>query len=174
MLSALMIAPQFLLFMRTDLYFVLQDLTGCRNLYADGSAYVRWLARFGRGQRPDPSQALARGERRAVRGYAWVLLFGTAICVTVALVVTVPFAIAVLTTAATRLVEGSASQRVDGVLTLCVTGGYWTLWAAMWWRRHGHRARALRGRLFRTSVLPARCAGSELGEGQSRWTRPPG
>jgi putative peptide zinc metalloprotease protein len=36
---------QFMAFMRTDVYFVLQDLSGCANLYADGSAYLRHLAR---------------------------------------------------------------------------------------------------------------------------------
>ena len=36
---------ELLVFMRTDVYFLVQDLAGCANLYADGSARVRYLAR---------------------------------------------------------------------------------------------------------------------------------
>ena len=50
---------QFMVFMRTDVYFVLQDLSGCTNLYADGSAYLRHLTRrlARRAPGPDPSGA---------------------------------------------------------------------------------------------------------------------
>ncbi|MGE5156217.1 MAG: hypothetical protein ACM3JP_01835, partial [Betaproteobacteria bacterium] len=110
MLALVLIAPQFLLFMRTDLYFVLQDLTGCRNLYADGSAQIRWWARRARtrlrpGRRdanptgPDPSAGLAPGERRAVRLYAWLLAIGTTVCLAVAAGVSLPFAVALLSSA---------------------------------------------------------------------------
>ena len=137
MLSLLMIAPQFLLFMRTDLYFVLQDVTGCRNLYADGSAYVRWWAR--RRSRPDPSTALSPRERRAVRTYAWHLLVGTTACVAVAVTVSLPFTITLLATAARRVIEAP----IDGLATLLIIGGYWVIWSRAWWRRHGHRVRGL-------------------------------
>ena len=44
-LTVATMAPlQFLVFMRTDVYFILQDLAGCRNLYSDGAAYLRHLA----------------------------------------------------------------------------------------------------------------------------------
>jgi hypothetical protein len=65
LLSLLFVPTQFLLFMRTDLYFVLQDRARCGKLYADGSAYLRyqgkrvWHAVTRRGVRPaDPSVAL--------------------------------------------------------------------------------------------------------------------
>nr|WP_237546687.1 hypothetical protein [Streptomyces sp. SID161] len=46
LLLALLPLPfQCMVFTRTDLYFVLQDLTGCRDLYGDGLAYARYLAR---------------------------------------------------------------------------------------------------------------------------------
>src|SRR5262249_35737972 len=102
-LSLLMIAPQLLMFMRPVLNFVRQGMTGCRNLYADGSAYVRWWAR--RRSRPDPSAALSPRERRAVRTYAWLLLVGTTVCVAVAVTVSVPFTITLLSTAARRVIE---------------------------------------------------------------------
>ncbi|WP_240528906.1 hypothetical protein, partial [Streptomyces humi] len=51
LLIALMPLPfQLMVFTRTDLYFVLQDLTGCRNLYGDGLAYARY--RYRRTLRP--------------------------------------------------------------------------------------------------------------------------
>jgi len=137
MLSLLMIAPQFLLFMRTDLYFVLQDITGCRNLYADGSAYVRWWAR--RRSRPDPSTALPPGERRAVRAYAWLLVVGTTACVALAITVSLPFTVALLSTAARRV----TAAPIDSLLTLLIIGGSWAIWWRAWWRRHGHRLRGL-------------------------------
>jgi putative peptide zinc metalloprotease protein len=152
-LSLVMVAPQFLLFMRTDLYFVLQDLTGCRNLYADGSAYVRWRARqartwLGPGRRragptePDPSAGLVPGERHAVHLYAWLLAIGTTICIAVAAGVSLPFAFALLSTAVANLVT---SRWTDGVITLFFIGGYWVVWCRAWWRRHGPRLRAWSG-----------------------------
>lgn len=51
---------QFLVFMRTDVYYVLLEATRSRNLYADGSAYVRWF--FRRSAKPDPSLKLAKSE----------------------------------------------------------------------------------------------------------------
>lgn len=46
LLLALMPLPfQLMVFTRTDVYFVLQDLTGCRDLYGDGLAYARYRCR---------------------------------------------------------------------------------------------------------------------------------
>ncbi|MGW2957490.1 hypothetical protein ACWDGI_03235 [Streptomyces sp. NPDC001220] len=46
LLLALLPLPfQCMVFTRTDLYFVLQDVTGCRNLYGDGLAYARYRFR---------------------------------------------------------------------------------------------------------------------------------
>jgi hypothetical protein len=151
-LSTMMIAPQFLVFMRTDLYFVLQDLTGCRNLYADGSAHVRWVVGRLVGRRTndgDPSRQLPRRERRAVQAYAWMLGIGTAVCVSVAGAVTVPFALTLLATAVHGLATGGAAGRLDGLTTFVVIGGYWIVWASAWWRRHGHRSRAWLARAHR-------------------------
>jgi hypothetical protein len=62
---------QLMVFARTDLYFVLQDLKGCANLYADGSAYLghlaRRLTRRG-GPNPDPSEEDRGDETEIVKG----------------------------------------------------------------------------------------------------------
>jgi putative peptide zinc metalloprotease protein len=150
LVSLLCLMPQFLVFMRTDIYFLLQDLTSCRNLYASGSAYVRWWGRIlwwrvaGRADRAaDPSDGLPPRERRAVRVYAGLLLAGTAGAVGVAVTVTLPVAVTILTAAMYRLfTAGSPMTRLDGALTFGVIGGYWVLWCRTWWRRHGPRVSA--------------------------------
>jgi hypothetical protein len=143
-ISLLCLLPQFLVFMRTDLYYLIQDLSGCRNLYADGSAYLRWWGWRTRNRQrntpTDPSRSLPAGERHAVRAYAMLLLAGTAACLGVALTVTLPIAASLLTTAGDGLLTGpSVTARVDGLLTLAVIGGYWALWCRAWWRRHSKR-----------------------------------
>lgn len=141
MLSLVLIVPQFLLFMRTDLYFVLQDLTGSRNLYGDGSAYV--VSRLRRSA-TDPSAALPANERRAVHAYAIVLVIGTMLSLAVAVTVTLPFGWTLLTRAAATLVgDDGWLARADAAAALGVTASYWTVWCLVWHRRHGGRLRAL-------------------------------
>jgi len=144
LVSLAFVPTQLLLFMRTDLYFVLQDLARCANLYADGSAYVRyrarrgWQAITGRGEQPvDPSAKLLSAERRAVRAYAPILAVGTALCLLFAAVVSVPTGVTVLTRALRNVAGAGSGSRLDGLLTLIITGGFWLLWCRAWWRGHG-------------------------------------
>ena len=149
LLALLPLPWQCMLFMRTDLYFVLQDLTGCHNLYADGGAYVRhrartaWraLRRSAGAPPPDPSAALPPAERRTVRGYALVLVVGSLLSLLVAALVTVPTAATLLGRALRVLATPAAptDARLDGALTLLLSGGVWALWCRGWWRRHGPR-----------------------------------
>ncbi|MFC1420636.1 DUF6879 family protein [Streptacidiphilus cavernicola] len=111
--SLLPLTFELMVFLRTDVYFVLQDLTRCRDLYGDGRAYARYLAgaalrtvrRVGRsaaGQAlpprpqgdavavPDPSLGLPAGERRAVRLYSAVLVLGCGVCLGVMAAFTLP------------------------------------------------------------------------------------
>lgn len=148
LMSLLFIPSQALVFMRTDLYFVLQDVTGCRNLYADAMAFGRYRARRcwhwrTRWDGPtDPSQALSARERRTVRTYCALMLTGTAACVAVAVTVTVPVVATVLGNAVHTLVRGAPrAESIDAAAVLMVTGGVQALWARAWWRKHGHRLR---------------------------------
>jgi putative peptide zinc metalloprotease protein len=142
---------QLLLFMRTDLYFVLQDLAGCRNLYGDGSAYVRyWMRRVWRiisaaGPAPvNPLGVLPARERTAVRAYAVVLLVGTAACLAVAAAVTAPFTLSLVARAFAGLTgERGTAGLVDAVSTAVLASIYWVLWGIAWWRRHGDRVTGL-------------------------------
>jgi putative peptide zinc metalloprotease protein len=144
--SLLLVPVQLLIFMRTDVYFLVQDIAGCANLYADGSAHVRYLARrmWGAIRRtgrsaPSPADALSSRERRAVHAYSWLLLSGTAVSIAVAACITIPAAIALLTHAAGELASGSPADTSDGAVAFLVIGGLQVVWLRTWWRRHGRQ-----------------------------------
>jgi len=147
--SLLMLPFQLLIFMRTDLYFVVQDLANCTNLYADGTAYIRYLTRRirhhgrGTGDTPsDPSRLLPPHERRSVRAYSWVLLCGTTVCLTVAVLVTIPTFVTLLTQLIEELAGRSLTGLLDGTAALLVSASFQILWACAWWRRHGPKIRS--------------------------------
>jgi putative peptide zinc metalloprotease protein len=148
--TALMLATQLMVFMRTDLYFVLQDLTGCANLYADGSAYLRYLGRGSVRRWPaatDPSLAYPATQRRAIRVYSVVLLAGTAICLGVEFALSLPALIVLLVRAVAEL-GATLLTTLDGCAALMILLTWQALWALSWWRRHRHQARALAGKTF--------------------------
>lgn len=142
-LALLPLSFQLMVFMRTDLYFVLQDLTACRDLYGDGRAYARYLGNRVRHAvtghywtAADPSVDLPHHERRAVQVYSVVLVLGTALCLTVAVTYTVPADVTLLI----RAIQGIAAARsgtsvLDSVVVLAILGFGHTLWAVTWWRR---------------------------------------
>jgi putative peptide zinc metalloprotease protein len=137
------LSVQLLVFMRTDVYFLVQDITRCRNMYGDAAAYLRYLLAAATGRkRPDPLAEMKQGERRSLRVYTLFMVVGTAVCVAFAIVVTVPLTVALLTRAAESVARPQDLLAVlDGVVTLVVVGGSQALWARLWWRRHGARVR---------------------------------
>lgn len=149
LLSLTLVPVQFLVFMRTDLYFVIQDLAGCANLFADGSMYATYLARrllhrlFAAGApSDDPSRRLTARERFAVRVYTVVLIVGTAACLAVAALVTLPTGFTLLAAAAHTIVAGgSAAELFDAAAVVGASALFLVLWARAWWRRHGPRVR---------------------------------
>jgi putative peptide zinc metalloprotease protein len=140
-LSVALIPAQFLVFLRTDVYFVIQDLTGCANLQADGLAYARYLVSRVWTSAADPSRCLSARERRAVRAYSLVLVVGTTACLAFAGLVTLPAA-ATLVAGKVALIAGGGSTAglFDAAATLAVTGLLAVLWTRAWWRRHGRRS----------------------------------
>jgi hypothetical protein len=153
--EALLTLPaQLMVFMRTDVYFVLQDLTGCSNLYRDGSAYLRYLANlaicrlFRRpGPVQDPSQGLAPPERRAVRAYSTILLAGTAVCLGVEFLVSLPALIVLIAWAVSEIGSAPAAT-ADGVTALLILLAWQAIWVFCWWRRHKPRVQAFTRRLL--------------------------
>lgn len=132
------IAGQCLIFMRTDLYFVLQDLSGCRDLYGGATAWLRHAAaRLLRRPHIDPSGAFTRRERSILRLYAGVVLLGTTACAVIALHVLCDATWWMVSRSVTVLVSSSSPLAVaDAAATLAVLAGLQLLWGRMWWRRH--------------------------------------
>ncbi|RZB14817.1 PqqD family protein [Streptomyces sp. F001] len=145
LLALLPLPFQLMVFMRTDLYFVLQDLTRCRDLYGDGVAYAKYAARRvfrTRTKGEDPSRALPAHERRAVRVYSVVLVVGTTLCLAFLATVTLPADVTLFARAvAAGLGPGhSVWERLDAVAVVVTLGGVHVLWARTWWRnRARHR-----------------------------------
>ncbi|MET9729365.1 hypothetical protein ABZZ79_01490 [Streptomyces sp. NPDC006458] len=136
-LALLPLPFQLMVFLRTDVYFVLQDLLRCRDLHGDGRAYARHAARRLLGRTgADPSLGLPAHERRAVRVYAVVLVVGTALCLAFLATVTLPADITLLARAADALVrpDASTAQRLDAAAVALALGGVHVLWARTWWR----------------------------------------
>lgn len=145
-LAATGLMAQLLIFMRTDVYFVVQDLTRSRNLYGDSAAYTRYLARravslFVPGTASNPLADLDTRERRTVRGYTALLVAGTAACLLYAAVVLVPFAVGLVHGAVTAITSALPAAVLDGVAVLAVNGALLAVWSRAWWARHGHRLR---------------------------------
>jgi putative peptide zinc metalloprotease protein len=134
---------QFLVHMRTDVYFVIQDLARCKNLYGDAGAYLRFVARRLVGRRgSDPSLRLPQRERRVVRWYAALLLPGTVASIAFFLAVTLPILVALLGDAFTHVLRWrSPTEVVDGLVVAANIIGMKLVWAWAWWRRHGGRVR---------------------------------
>jgi hypothetical protein len=151
--SVLSLPLQFLVFMRTDVYFVLQDLSGCADLYADGSRYLRYLGRRARGaawQEPDPTSTLSSAQRWAVRAYSVILLVGTAACLAVEFAVSLP-ALITLVIRAVSETGTTIAATADGSVALAVLLVWQLLWASRWWRRHRHQVQAFAGHHLRPS-----------------------
>jgi putative peptide zinc metalloprotease protein len=144
--SLLALSTQCMVFMRTDLYYVLQDVSGCANLYAAGSAYLRHLARrvSGRssGSSADPSLDYPPRQRRAVRLYSAVLLAGTAICLGVEFTLSLPALVTLVARAAAEIAT-TVPGTLDGTVLVVILLAWQALWCTGWWHRHGGQARSL-------------------------------
>lgn len=141
LLSLLPLPFQLMIFMRTDLYFVLQDLTRCRDLYGDGVAYTKYVTRrlLGGCTSTDPSRQLPTHERRSVRAYSVLLVAGTALCLTFLASVTLPADVTLFAHAAMQLGPGhSVGQWLDSGAVVITLSAIHLLWLRTWWR--GRRA----------------------------------
>jgi hypothetical protein len=142
-------------YMRTDLYFVLQDLLRCGDLFHDGLAYARW--RGGRtvrrllgrpDERPDPSADLPARERRAVRIYTPLLVLGATIALAVYAGYGIPILVETTVLAVTAVFAGdSLPAAIDGVLVLLVEGGLQVLFLVTFYRNRRAGFRRLFARL---------------------------
>ncbi|MEU6713921.1 hypothetical protein ABZ897_20820 [Nonomuraea sp. NPDC046802] len=138
LIQALRLANQLLVFMRTDLYFLLQDVTGCRNLYGNGAAYVRGLLRG----RRNTLALLPPRERLSVRLYAMLQSVGTLACLAFAVLVTLPLVVTLIARSVQDLLGAEAPWTMaEALVVLALVIIPELLWARAWWRRHGRRVR---------------------------------
>jgi putative peptide zinc metalloprotease protein len=147
---------QFMVFMRTDIYFVLLDLTGCANLYADSSGFLRYLGgRLTRrvthagGPNLDPSREYPAPQRHAVRLYSVVLLAGTAACLGVEFAVSLP-ALITLVVRAVSETGTTLTATADASVALAILLGFQILWVSRWWHRHEPQVRSMARHYLRT------------------------
>jgi hypothetical protein len=153
--TVLMLSTQAMVFMRTDLYFVIQDLTGCANLYAEGTGYLRHrvlrITRRGRSLNADPTQGLPRRQRRSIRAYSGLLLIGTFICLGFEFVVSLPALIVLIGRAAIEIGYSTIST-LDGAVLIASLLAWQVLWCVRWWARHREQVRSLVRKLRKGGV----------------------
>ncbi|MEU3553556.1 hypothetical protein [Streptomyces fragilis] len=148
-LQALAIAEQFMIFMRTDIYFLVQDLTGCRDLYGDAGRYLRHLVSRPAGNLSARAlPALLPRERRIVMCYAVVAAAGTGVCLFLGTRYLTEVMWPLLGRSVLRLTE--TEERLlwwDSAATAVCLCGLHALWARTWWHRHQRRVRRTVSRL---------------------------
>ncbi len=152
-LLMLSVFNQLLVFMRTDLYFVMQDLSRCRNLYTDATRYLAHLTRrhvLRHRNLVDPSRSLGPAESRSVRIYAIVCAIGSVLCFLVGVHVIFSAGMPLLFRAAEGLIGGRPLVVMDSAATLAILVCMQSLWGFLWWRRHGAALRRM-GRFLRAS-----------------------
>ncbi|WSG22698.1 hypothetical protein OHB30_17725 [Streptomyces europaeiscabiei] len=132
------LANQCLVFMRTDLYFVVQDLTGCRNLYGDAGRYLRHVgARLAARPSQNPLRSLHDTERRVLQVYALATAAGTLVCVFFGLRFLLDVSWPLLNRSVMHLYSGADPLvRLDALATVLLITGLQALWVHLWWRRH--------------------------------------
>lgn len=131
---------QFAIYMRTDVYLVVQELTRCKNLYGDAMARIHWYVtrirvRRGGGQTdgtgagagPDPVLAIPQREQRTVRVYTVAVVIGTALTLAQFAVLQLPIVAMTGYRSAKELAAslsvGSLPQAADGALVFAVVVG---------------------------------------------------
>lgn len=70
---------QFNFYLRTDVYYLIANFTGCHNLSGDAASYLKAkLMRLLTGRAPEPLAGVPASERRMVRVFAALMVVGTA------------------------------------------------------------------------------------------------
>jgi putative peptide zinc metalloprotease protein len=154
------VAHQCALYMRTDLYYVVQELARCKNLYADALDHMRYQVRrlLGKGNPgPDPVLELPAAERRPVRGFAVLLVLGSLVTLGIFAGYEAPITVVALTRAVGEVVRGItsgiASPALDGGIVIVLTLTFQGLFIHAFHQKHSARLRALRNRRAGREVM---------------------
>ncbi|WP_410788018.1 hypothetical protein [Kribbella sp. C-35] len=144
------IATQFALYMRTDVYFVCQELLRCKNLFGDAWAYVHFKRGRLVGDRShesaDPVLALPEREQRPVRLYAWFMLIGSGVSLTIFAGYGAPVLLRLFADSFGEIgrgvADGNALVLLNGAVVVLVEGGLQVLFVVMFVRKHGRAMRS--------------------------------
>jgi len=140
---------EFSFYMRTDIYFVFQDLLHSRNLFHDAQSLllhhyrraIHALHPKGAGLPPGPLLARSAGERRKVVFYACLLITGTLISLGRYLLIGIPILLGLVSQAAAGLIGGfqigNTFLVLDSSFTLLAVVGMQALFVATF--LHGRR-----------------------------------
>jgi putative peptide zinc metalloprotease protein len=152
------VLEQFAFCLRTDVFLVVQELAGCKNLHADALGYLGYLVR----RRPgaaDPLLVIPAAERRAVRLYAPLMAGGCAVIVALTAGYALPLDIGTISRAVHEIASGLAPARpaalADGAAGLVVLAAFQVLLAVTLLRTYGSRLRILLDGQLRRPRLPA-------------------
>lgn len=143
------IAAQFMLFMRTDMYFVLQELLGCKNLYGDAWDYARYITAKVLRRQPlnDPMSQVAPHEKVAIKLYMHFMTLGSFITVCLFLFYGLPIVVTLFFRAFLDLVHGLRSrdlvQTADGLTVLAVEGSLQITFLFLFLTKHGAKLRRI-------------------------------
>jgi hypothetical protein len=127
-------------YLRTDLYYVLMEWLRGRNLYQDGIAYARHLARRAL-RRPsvDPVAGLPARERRGVRIYAVFMAGGCAVALGSFALFGLPILVQGIVGAFDGLLHsGDPLRMVDSALVILVEGALQVFFVVTFVRVHRH------------------------------------
>jgi len=142
---------EFYFFIRTDIFFVLQDLLRCRDLYGDAGRYLGWIwwrIRSALAEQPSAVEhpglsKVPENERRKVRVYAWIMFFGSASALGMfffyGIPITVQFIQHSINSIRMGLTMGITKVAIDGAISLLITGGAQVLLLIMLYRNYGRK-----------------------------------
>jgi hypothetical protein len=152
------VAEEFALYMRTDMYFVLQDLLRCKNLYGDAVGYVGHLTGraaavvVGHQPPPDPTTGISHHERVRVRGYSGLMVLGSCAGLIVFVLYSGPILVTLFYRAGQHviggLITGNLPQVGDGLGVLAVEGTLQILFLRLFLAKHSAKLRFLREKVL--------------------------
>lgn len=136
--------PQFFVFMRTDMYFVLTTFLRCYNLYDDALTYFRYLLKRFLHQNPynqkNPLFSLPQKEQQNVRWYMWFAIVGSIICLGTFFLYVIPIIVNTYMYALIHIHNGvtyhAIESLIDGVITLLLSFGTFILFLTVFSKNH--------------------------------------
>jgi hypothetical protein len=151
----LSVANQFMLYMKTDMYFVLQEVLRCKNLYADAWDYVRYIiggafAVVLRKQPPaDPTRSIPYHERPRIKVYSGLMMVGSLITIALFAFYEGPILITLFVRAGQDALDGITSgnfgQALDGITVFGIEGTVLVVFLCLFFAKHAAKLRRLLG-----------------------------